>query len=131
MSKKNIPMRQPRAPHTAEVEVSELRYRLQHPGTREWVKLQQTIMNMQTRTVDLVALMDYCFEHVVHPHGHDFQPNLDEISPAEAEVWGKIFLPFLRGDSVAKFAPKKVPVESEPGESGGVSAEAEGGSAQG
>jgi len=126
MSKNKSQSRAVRPPYTAEVEVASLRYRLQHPGAREWTRLQQEIIDFKTSKPDLVALMDYCFEHVVSPVGHDYQPTLDDITPAESEVWGRIFLPFLRGNAVSQFAPKtklepRAVDESRPQEEGGQS----------
>lgn len=99
--------RPPRAPYKKIVEVEGLQYELQHPGAREWTRLQGEVMDFKTAKPDLTMLMDYCFEHVVTPVGHDYQPTLDDLNPAESEVWGKIFLPFLRGASVDSFAPSR------------------------
>lgn len=124
-----------RAPYKKLVEVEGLTYELQHPGAREWIRLQGEVMDFKTQKIDLTMLMDYCFEHVVTPVGHDYQPNLDDINPAESEAWGKIFLPFLRGNSIEQFYPvrKDEPAEhvAESARAAAESTEEEGGATPG
>jgi len=82
------------------IEVNEKKYTLQHPGNREWLKLKQEIIIVhasQTVSVDVVKMLDYCFEHVVFP---DEGPKLDldniDIKEIE-EVWSPVLQQFFKG----------------------------------
>ena len=78
------------------VEVGGKLYNLQHPGNREYIKLQQKLYDNKTGQVHLELLLDYCFEHVVFPD-QGSKITLDTISLDELEVWGDILPSFLRG----------------------------------
>ena len=72
-------------------------YALQHPGNREWVKLQSKLMDANTGRVNLEELLDYCFEHVVFPD-QGSKLTLENITLKEVEVWQIILPGFLRGE---------------------------------
>lgn len=93
------------------VEVSGKLYNLQHPGNREWIKLQQRLYNNKTGEINLELLLDYCFEHVVFPDNGP-QLKLDDISLSDLEVWGALLPDFLRGQFASNSA-RKVP-ENQP-----------------
>ena len=92
--------------YTELVEVGGLLYKLQHPGKRAWLKLKQTLVNISTKEFDFEKLLDYAFEHCVFPEGHSFEPNIDNISLPESEVWEVILPNFFRGKVDNKFKPK-------------------------
>ena len=85
------------------VEVSGKKYKLQHPGNREVLKLRSRCTNPRTGLADLEPLLDYCFEHVVIPDGHDFKPTIDTVHPKEFEQWLEILPGFLRRGDVGEF----------------------------
>ena len=78
------------------VKVGKREYILQHPGNRAWLKLQKKIFNAKTSEFDAEALLDYCFEHVVHPL-EGVKLSLDDIHPSELGEWQTILPRFLRG----------------------------------
>jgi len=79
------------------IEVNGKTYTLQHPGLREWVKLQSDMVNVVTKKLDMEKLMDYCFEHVVFPEDGE-KISLDTVDIDEyTEVWQDILPRFLRG----------------------------------
>ena len=49
------------------IEVNEKKYKLQHPGAREWLKLKMSMYHPKTDDVDMVAVLDYFFEHCCFP----------------------------------------------------------------
>jgi hypothetical protein len=85
------------------VEVNGKRYKLQHPGNREVLKLRSRCTDTRTGSTDLEKMMDYCFEHVVIPEGHGFKPTLDNLHPKEFENWLTILPRFLRLGDLGKF----------------------------
>lgn len=78
------------------IELNEKKYKLQHPGNREVLKLRAQCVNPKTGLAELEPLMDFCFEHVVIPEGHSFKPTIDNIPPREFEQWTEILPRFLR-----------------------------------
>lgn len=80
-----------------EAVVNGKKYKFQHPGNREWVKLQSQMLNLTTRTYEWEKLLDYCFEHVVIPvEGNKL--DLDTIPVQDVEVWQMLLPRFLRGE---------------------------------
>ena len=75
-------------------------YKLQHPGNREWIKLKQALFTVKkdgTIAIDMEAMIDYCFEHVVFPE-EGGKLKLDDCDLIELEeVWAIILPGFLRG----------------------------------
>lgn len=73
-------------------------YNLQHPGNREWLNLKGTLYSIAKGCMDVVPLLDYCFEHVVFPvEGKKL--NLDDVDLTELEeVWTIVLPRFLRGE---------------------------------
>jgi hypothetical protein len=69
---------------------------LQHPGNREWLKLQKEMLNVGSGQLDMEKLLDYSFEHVVFPE-KGAKLSLDTIDLATLEVWQGILPRFLRG----------------------------------
>lgn len=90
------------------VEVEGKKYKLQHPGNREVLKLRSKCINPQTGIPNLEPMLDYCFEHVVIPEGHGFRPTIDNIHPKEFEKWFDILPRFLRrGDAGGRKAAEE------------------------
>lgn len=83
------------------------KYRVQHPGNRKNLEMQQRAINARTGAFDQTVVFDYMFEHCVIPLENQTKPDLDMISPQEVEEWA-VFLPtFLRGQDVSKWcAPR-------------------------
>lgn len=73
------------------------KYKLQHPGNRTYLEWQQETFDLQ-EGLDTISFLDKAFEHCVIPDGHDFKPTIDDVKPAELEVWQKLLRRFLRGD---------------------------------
>lgn len=71
-------------------------YKLQHPGNREWLKLQASLYNPKTDFFNLETMLDYSFENVVFPEEGN-KLNLDTISLDDMEVWETVLPRFLRG----------------------------------
>jgi D-aminopeptidase len=84
-------------------EVNGKRYKLQHPGNREVLKLRARCTDTRTGSTDLEKMMDYCFEHVVIPDGHGFKPTVDNLHPREFENWIVLLPGFLRHGDLGKF----------------------------
>lgn len=85
------------------VKVNEREYKLQHPGNRAVLRLRAKCTNLSTGSIDLEPMMDYCFEHVVIPQGHNFKPGIDTIHPREFEEWITILPGFLRRGYVGEY----------------------------
>ena len=64
------------------------------------------ISHDEFKEFDFEKLLDYAFEHCVFPEGHSFEPNIDNISLPESEVWEVILPNFFRGKVDNKFKPK-------------------------
>ena len=69
---------------------------LQHPGNREWLRLQKEMLNLSTGQLDMEKVLDYGFEHVVYPETGK-KLSLDTIDLFQMEVWQGILPRFLRG----------------------------------
>lgn len=82
------------------------KYKLQHPGNRTYMEWQNETFDME-RGLDTVNFFDKAFEHCVIPDGHDFKPTIDNVKPAELEVWQKLLRRFLRGDVAVPAAAEK------------------------
>jgi len=88
------------------IEVNGKLYELQHPGAREWLKLKQEVFALGTgghMSIDIVKLLDYCFEHVVFPsEGPKLSVDTDSMEFIEEveEVWSVVLPQFLRGNTV-------------------------------
>jgi hypothetical protein len=72
-------------------------YKLQHPGNREWLKLQASLYNPKTDTFNLETMLDYCFENVVFPETGNKLSLDDESLLSDLEVWQTVLPSFLRG----------------------------------
>lgn len=80
-----------------EIVVSGKKFKLQHPGNREWIKLQSTLYDPVKGSIDMEKLLDYCFEHVVLPE-EGRKLDLDSIPLSDlTEVWQVILPRFLTG----------------------------------
>jgi len=77
--------------------INEKVYKFQHPGNREWLKLQSKMLDIKTQSIDMEKLIDYCFEHVVHP-AEGGKLKLDDLHPRELEAWQLVLPRFLRGE---------------------------------
>jgi len=87
---------------TNKIVVNSKVFKLQHPGNREWLKLQASLYNPKTDQFNLETMLDYCFENVVFPEQGN-KLNLDEISLDDLEVWQAILPRFLRGQLEAGY----------------------------
>ena len=97
----------------AKLELNGKVYTLQHPGNRAWVKLQCELIDTKTQRVDLERLLDYSFEHVIHPEEGP-KLTIDTVPLKELEEWTGILPEFFRGDLAAAHSwngekPKGVP----------------------
>lgn len=96
---------------TNTIEVNGKKYKLQHPGNREWIRLKKnffTVGDNGRGSIDMETLFDYCFEHVVFPEqGQKLSIDTIDIKELE-EVWGLVLPRFLRGEleAGAKFKSK-------------------------
>jgi hypothetical protein len=82
---------------TNDIEVNGKKYKLQHPGNREWIRIKKTLYNVSGDSIDMEPLLDYFFEHVCFPESGS-KLNLDTVPILELEeVWGSVALQFLRG----------------------------------
>ena len=93
-------------------------YKLQHPGNRTYLEWQQETFDLQ-EGLDTISFLDKVFEHCVIPDGHDFKPTIDDVKPAELEVWQRLLRRFLRGDidvpdETAKERFKKISADNKP-----------------
>lgn len=95
---------------TVNIEVNGKKYKLQHPGVREWLKLKKDFFSVSGNAggqIDMEVVLDYCFEHVVFPEQGP-KLNLDSMNDDSQkireieEVWGQVLLRFLRGESIDK-----------------------------
>ncbi len=92
-----------------DIEVNGRKYKLQHPGNREVLKIRTKCVNAQTGGVDLEGMLEYGFDNCIIPEGHDFHPNFDNIKPSEFEEWSGIIPAFFRGQSIDKYKAVKKP----------------------
>jgi len=95
-------------------------YTLQHPGNREWVKLQENLINATTGRMKLGDFLDYSFDHVVFPEQGP-KLTMDSITLKELEAWQIVLPAFFRGNLEAGYAwkqdkPGDGPSSPEPGE---------------
>lgn len=95
----------------ANIEIYGKKYKLQHPGNREWIKLKKSLVSLSEDkgNIDMEPLLDYCFEHVVFPEVGE-KLNLDTVDLIDLEeVWGLVLPRFLRGqlDPEYKYKNKK------------------------
>lgn len=84
------------------IELGGKKYKLQHPGNRKWLEWRQESVDVQTGSVDMAGLLDNAFEHCVIPEGHDFKPTLDNVRPADLEVWQLALRKFLGGELISE-----------------------------
>ena len=77
-------------------------YKFQHPGNRAWLQLQSAMLDINTKTINMEKLIDYCFEHVVLPVS-GARLDLDTIPISELEAWQIVLPRFLRGELVAGY----------------------------
>ncbi len=83
---------------TAHIEVNNKKYKLQHPGNREWLNVKKTILKVQSDQIDMIPLLDYFFEYCCFPEDGSEKLTVDNCDLAELEeVWSIIALKFLRG----------------------------------
>lgn len=81
------------------------KYKLQHPGTRAWMRLQRQFRLLSTDGVskgvnidlDMEKVLDYFFENCCFPEIGD-KLSLDTILPSQLEVWTHVSTVFLGGD---------------------------------
>jgi hypothetical protein len=82
------------------IEVNGKKYRLQHPGNREWMRLKKAAVILQNNevSVDMEKLLDYFFEHCLFQTEGE-KRTLDNIPLKELEeVWSIVAPRFLGGD---------------------------------
>jgi len=80
----------------ATLELDGMEYVLQHPGNRAWLSHYQKYMSGDQP--DVVAFLDWCFEHVVHPKKGP-KLNLDTLPIGGQQDWIPLLLGFLvRGE---------------------------------
>jgi hypothetical protein len=80
------------------IEVNGKKYKLQHPGNREWMRVKKTMYNVTGDSIDMEPLLDYFFEHCCFPEGGP-KLTLDSVPTRELEeAWQSIALRFLRGE---------------------------------
>ena len=77
-------------------------YKLQHPGNREWLKIKESMYSVQKDHLEMIPMLDYCFEHVVFPDKGE-KITLDDCNIEELEVWQTILPSFLRGQLEAGY----------------------------
>ena len=80
------------------IEVNGKKYKLQHPGNREWLKIKSTLLKVSKDEIDILPLLDYFFEFCCFPEiGVNLK--LDDIDLKEIEeVWSVIAPKFLMGN---------------------------------
>ncbi|TGK18040.1 hypothetical protein EHO61_11320 [Leptospira fluminis] len=99
-----------------QISVNGKQYVLQHPGTKEWIKLKSKMFRITDGNMDLSVVLEYCFEHVVFPENGAPKLSIDGPLGPEGravllqrnelkqwireleEVWEIILPRFLRGD---------------------------------
>ena len=80
----------------ATLELDGVEYVLQHPGNRAWLTHYQK--SMSGDEPDVVAFLDWCFEHVVHPKKSP-KLSLDTLQIGGQQMWIPLLLAFLvRGE---------------------------------
>ena len=90
----------------ATLELDGKEYVLQHPGNRAWLKHYQT--SIGATEPDVVAFMDWAFEHVVFPKKGG-QLSLDTLPIGMQRVWMPLLLNFLnRGELDAEHSWKDI-----------------------
>lgn len=94
------------------IEVNGKKYKLQHPGNREYIRLKREFFTFDGSgkgSINMETILDYCFEHVVFPEQGP-KLSLESVDLGELEeVWSSILPRFLRGELEAgsKFKSKK------------------------
>ena len=78
--------------------VDGLKYRLQHPGVRTYLKWRDSMIDISEVRYNSVELLENFFEHCCFPEGHDFRPNLDNILPKHLSAWQEVATRFLSGN---------------------------------
>ncbi|EQA44318.1 hypothetical protein LEP1GSC050_3089 [Leptospira broomii serovar Hurstbridge str. 5399] len=91
-------------------------YILQHPGTKEWIKLKSKMFRITDGNMDLSVVLEYCFDYVVFPDKGAPKLSIDGPLDPEGrpimlqqkelkqwireleEVWEIILPRFLRGE---------------------------------
>jgi len=77
-------------------------YKLQHPGNREWLKIKETMYSVTKDHLEVIPMLDYCFEHVVFPEvGENL--TIDNCDIDDLEVWQELLPSFLRGQLEAGY----------------------------
>ncbi len=86
------------------ITVYDKKYRLQHPGTRAWLRLQNELRVISTNSskgvdikLDTEKVLDYFFEHCCFPEVGN-KLSIDTILPNELEVWTQVSTTFLAGN---------------------------------
>ena len=80
----------------ATLDLDGVQYELQHPGNRAWLTHYQETMG--GGTTDVVAFLDWCFEHVIFPKKGP-KLNLDTLPIGGQQTWIPLLLGFLiRGE---------------------------------
>jgi hypothetical protein len=86
------------------ITVYDKKYKLQHPGTREWIKLKKEMREISSKDnkmsleIDTEKVVDYFFEHCCFPELGE-KLSIDTILPQDfEEVWEPVSLMFLRGE---------------------------------
>ncbi|WP_367898826.1 hypothetical protein AB3N61_06625 [Leptospira sp. WS58.C1] len=98
------------------IQVNGKEYILQHPGSKEWIKLKSKMFKIADGNMDLSVILEYCFDHVVFPGKGAAKLSIDGplgldgkatvLQQAELkswireleEVWEIILPRFLRGE---------------------------------
>lgn len=80
-----------------------LRYKLQHPGTRTYLKWKQSLVDLNTKTMNLEKLVDLAFKYCVFPEEHGFKPTLDTIHHKHLGAWTGLLTRFLNGELESLF----------------------------
>jgi hypothetical protein len=80
------------------------KYKLQHPGTRAWMRLKRDMVTASSNSskgfdvkLDPEKVLDYFFEHVCFPEIGE-KLSIDTILPSQLEVWTQVSNVFLGGE---------------------------------
>jgi hypothetical protein len=85
------------------IEVNGKKFKLQHPGNREWIKLKGTLFKVSNDQVSMEALLDYFFEFCVFPEQGP-KLTLDTVNLIELEeVWGLVAPKFFSGSLATNY----------------------------